>query len=161
MMPAPHCCQIKFILVSLASGTKLTKNQSYTEAHFYIFTVDIFVIYDRTVDELVLVPLQWQWCCIEIATLLKLTTSIILQRWAIPYVFNDTDTDTSIGACSSAIPILVSIIKNHRYQYQDLVSEAKVLVNDTGTIRYQYYWFSMNPTQPTKMKMTSKLNVYF
>ena len=58
MMPGPHYCQIQFILVCLASETKLTKNQSYTEAHFYIFTVDIFVICDRTVDELVLVPLQ-------------------------------------------------------------------------------------------------------
>ena len=100
MMHGPHYWQIKFILVYLASGTKLTKTkvtqkniftsaewftgyteahfyiftvekvvlnwnqinkkkQSYTEAHFYIFTVDVFVISDRTVDELVLVPLQW------------------------------------------------------------------------------------------------------
>ena len=63
MMPTPHCCQIKFILVCLASGTKLTKNQSYTEAYFYIFTVDVFVISDRTVDELVLVPLQCFYLC--------------------------------------------------------------------------------------------------
>ena len=49
-----------------------------------------------------------------------------------------SDTDTSIASLASAIPIpiLVLIERAQQYQYRYLVSDVKVLVNDTDSIAH-------------------------